>query len=251
LRADVAFHAAKVRMEGAAGLLPSAGYLEYDRGRSGHTVKPSMRRKVFEWNLHVADKLMLPDTALHLAFNYFDRFLAISRCPPKRLQIVATACLWVAGKICANECPRASAAQLGRMIGAPPEDVVAMERELLVGLEHRVTPLTAPDFVALLLPFISCTADQCKTLAHYAKTITLAQPLVYQLLRFSPAALGVAAVVCAASLVSGDSVADEVLENELAKLMEVGSDALLCRQVVLREINLQQLTGAANGRCVS
>jgi hypothetical protein len=109
-------------------------------------------------------------------------------------------------------------------------------------------PLTAPDFVALLLPFVSCTADQCKALARHTESITLAQALVYQLLRFSPAALGVAAVVCAASLISGNGVADEVLESELAKLAEVGSDALLCRQVILREINLKQLIDAESGQ---
>jgi hypothetical protein len=80
------------------------------------------------------------------------------------------------------------------------------------------------------------------------ESITLAQALVYRLLQFSPAALGVATVVCAASLISGNGVADEVLESELAKLAEVGSDALLCRQVILREINLKQLIGAESGQ---
>jgi hypothetical protein len=247
LRADVAFHAAKVREEGATGLRATAGYLESTAW--SHTVKPGMRRKVIEWKLQVADNyLILPNTALHLAFNYFDRFLATSRCPPERLQIVATACLWVAGKICANECPQASAAQLGRMIGAPSEEVLAMERELLTGLRHRVTPLTTVDFVALLVPFVSCTAEQRQTLAHYAETISLAMALVYELLRFSPAALGVAAVVCAASLVDGDGLVlcpDEALESELGKLAEVGSDGPLCRQVTVREINLKQLIEVA------
>ena len=57
----------KVRAEGAAGVLPAAGYLEREHGHRGPTVTPSMRRKVFEWSLRVADTLRLPDTALHLA----------------------------------------------------------------------------------------------------------------------------------------------------------------------------------------
>ena len=57
----------KVRAEGAAGVLPAAGYLEREHGHRGNTVTPSMRRKVFEWSLRVADTLRLPDAALHLA----------------------------------------------------------------------------------------------------------------------------------------------------------------------------------------
>ena len=237
LRADVAFHAVKVREEGAAGMRAGADYL------TRATVKPSMRRRVFEWKLHVADNyMMLPNTALHLAFNYFDRFLANTPCAPERLQLVATACLWVASKVCANECRLASAAQLGMyLVGVPPEEVLAMERELLTALGHRVMPLTTLDFVSLLLPFVSCTADQRKTLVHYTESISLAQALPYRLVGFSPAALGVAAVVCAASLVSGDDLVDEALESELAKLAEVGPDALLCRQATMSEIDLKKV----------
>ena len=48
-------------------MLPAAGYLEREHGHRGNTVTPSMRRKVFEWSLRVADTLRLPDAALHLA----------------------------------------------------------------------------------------------------------------------------------------------------------------------------------------
>ena len=63
-------------------------------------LQPFMRRMVYEWNLTVADHpLRLTNQALLLAFNYFDRYMSFIPCPKTKLQLVSTACLWVASKV--------------------------------------------------------------------------------------------------------------------------------------------------------
>ena len=80
---------------------------------------PHMRRRVFDWMIEVADtRLRLTNQALQLSFNYFDRFLSKTVCSKEKLQVVATACLWVASKCCATECPVATENQLERLWAA-------------------------------------------------------------------------------------------------------------------------------------
>ena len=68
-------------------------------------LQPYMRRMVYEWNLEVADhQLRLTTQALLLAFNYFDRYWSAIPCPKTKMQLVSTACLWVASKVRQSTC---------------------------------------------------------------------------------------------------------------------------------------------------
>ena len=76
-------------------------------------------------------QLRLTNQALLLGFNYFDRYMSLIPCPKNKLQLVSTACLWVASKVCANECPVATGEQLEKLIGIHRKDIVEMERWLV------------------------------------------------------------------------------------------------------------------------
>ena len=77
------------------------------------------------------DQLQLSNQALMLAFNYFDRYLSLIPCPKTKLQLVSTACLWVASKVCSTECPVAKPEQLEKLIGIHRKDIMEMERWLV------------------------------------------------------------------------------------------------------------------------
>eukprot|EP01052_Picozoa_sp_SAG31_P039352 SAG31_NODE_5440_length_2537_cov_2.097211_3_plen_106_part_00 len=80
----------------------------------------------------VADEhLQLSNQALMLAFNYFDRYLSLIARPKTKLQLVSTACLWVASKVCSTECPVAKPEYLERLIGVHRDDIIEMERWLV------------------------------------------------------------------------------------------------------------------------
>ena len=89
----------------------------------------------------MADRdLRLSNHALHLAFNYFDRFLSLMECGERKLQLVSTACMWVAAKI---EGSTKTASQMEELIGIDKKDIVEMERWLVSPLfshSHCRTP---------------------------------------------------------------------------------------------------------------
>lgn len=69
------------------------------------TVRPRHRHIVFEWILKIGDQSMLQlnTKSLHYAFYYFDRYLSLINVAVNQLQLVATACVWVASKVCSDQ----------------------------------------------------------------------------------------------------------------------------------------------------
>ena len=136
----------------------SPEYHNYIHAVQHDKVEVTHRRKVFEWNLEVRQLLLLAclvsyaasgfdlqladhelrlsNQALLLSFSYFDQYMSIDETRKTQLQLVSTACMWVASKICASECPVAKAEQLEALIGIKKADIVQMERKLV-----RLPPL--------------------------------------------------------------------------------------------------------------
>ena len=197
-------------------------YLETVQKTQGVTVHH--RRTVFEWNLKLADnELRLSNQALHYAFAYFDQYLSLMPVPREQLQLVSTASMWVASKICSSECPVAKTEQLEEIVGIDREEIKSMECWVLAALKWHVQPVTTYDMVHLLLPFMFCEHKYRAKLVQYVENITLAQALVFPLLKYEPSVLAVTAVVCGANLVVKQSDAeivgmDEGLNNGLAAL---------------------------------
>ena len=231
------------------------------------TVRPRHRHIVFEWILKIGDSgmLQLNNKALHYAFRYFDRYLSLIKVDVKQLQLVATACAWVASKVCSDQVPVGLAPQLCRIVGGgiEKEELMQMEKWLLVALEYRLHPVTPLDGIRLLLPYVDLP-EGCGPREHkrslfeqYVENISLAQSLVYPLLKYPQIILAISAVICGAHLISGRSgvgtgggkgkppptmEAHEQLNSELSKLAGVSvRQTRACRREMLRYINLKSL----------
>eukprot|EP01043_Picozoa_sp_COSAG02_P037205 COSAG02_NODE_2775_length_8040_cov_9.109365_10_plen_166_part_00 len=99
-----------------------------DTVQKNQAVTVHHRRTVFEWNLKLADnELRLSNQALHYAFAYFDQYLSRMPCPREQLQLVSTAAMWIASKICSSECPVAKTEQLEEIVGINREEIKRME----------------------------------------------------------------------------------------------------------------------------
>ena len=133
-----------------------------------------------------------------------------------------------------------TAAQLEQVIGIDRKQIVEMERWLLSALRWEVQPVTTFEVVRLLLPFTFCEREHRAQLARYCEHVTLAQALVYPLLKYEPTVLAVTSIVCAAYLVS--SVFDEHLNAGLAALVGAPLERTWqCRRDVQTHISLPQL----------
>lgn len=169
----------------------------YASFRSSHTFVESSHTFV---SSQMADReLRLSNHALHLSFNYFDRFLSRMQCGERSLQLVSTACMWIAAKVDGST---KTASQLEALTGIERRDIIEMERWLvrrrhcnlwsfldglscmkfmcptqLSALRWQVQPVTTFDMVRLFLPFICCERDYREMLAQFVENITLAQAL--------------------------------------------------------------------------
>jgi hypothetical protein len=77
----------------------------------------------------MADRdLRLSNHALHLSFNYFDRFLSRMECGERNLQLVSTACMWVAAKVDGSTI---AASRIETLVGIEKKHIVEMERWLV------------------------------------------------------------------------------------------------------------------------
>ena len=229
-------------------------------------IRPRHRHIVFEWILKIGDKnmLQLNNKALQYAFRYFDRYLSIMKVSVKQLQLVATACAWVASKVCSDEVPVGLASQLCRLVGGiEQEELLQMEKWLLAALGWKLHPVTPLDFVRVLMPYVElpvgCEPAEPRRvlLEQYVENISLAQALVYPLLKYPQAILAVAAVVCGAHLISGRSgvgtgggkgkppasIQDhEPLNVKLSKIAGVNvRQTRACQSEMLKFINLKSL----------
>lgn len=138
-----------------------------------------------------------------------------------------------------------------------------MEKWLLAALNYRLHPVISLDAIHLLLPYVDLP-DGCgpreqkrRLFEQYVENISVAQLLVYPLLKYSQAILAVSAVVCGAHLISGRSGAGtgggkgtppetmrahESLDAKLSKRLGVNvQETRACRREMLRYINLESL----------
>jgi hypothetical protein len=250
------------------------------------------RQQVFEWNLELADRdLQLSNQALLLAFNYFDAYLSMIVVPKKGLQLVSTACMWVASKICASECPVAKAEELESLIGIEKRQIVEMERWIvrfvswysvrgrvantlnlpqLSSLSWDVQPVTSYDIVHLLLPFLFCTREHRQKLIQYIENIALAQALGkptpndacydcadnMEPVPVYPLLRYEPAILAVTAIVCGAKLVtgkiDQQLNRGLIGLIGATPDRVLqCRRDVEAYINLQNLVFTNDGACAA
>jgi hypothetical protein len=114
-----------------------------DTVQKNQAVTVHHRRTVFEWNLKLADnELRLSNQALHYAFAYFDQYLSRMPCPREQLQLVSTAAMWIASKICSSECPVAKTEQLEEIVGINREEIKKMECWLVSKIDDRPVSLS-------------------------------------------------------------------------------------------------------------
>jgi hypothetical protein len=246
LRRELKFLAEKEHCEGARRIKSAADYFIGIQDQ----IQPFMRREMFEWNIEVADRHMrLTTEALHLAFNYFDRYLSLVPCAVEHLQLMSLACMWVSSKVCASDNPVATGSQLAEFTRFPTAAIILMERTLLSHLKYNVTPVVTVDYIRLLLPFVQCPLDQRGKLFQYVENISLAQAMVHPLLNFNAATIAATAVVLGANYIAGRLHAgvDNLLLSALVQLIDSTLVcALDCHRVTCAHIILENLVMTAD-----
>ncbi|GBF99395.1 G2 mitotic-specific cyclin C13-like [Raphidocelis subcapitata] len=184
LRPDPRYLEAQAAAAAAAGAPPSA--LD--------ALTPQMRMIVASWMVEVADEFSLQPETLHLAVALLDRFLSATvpqGVPRGVLQMVAVACIMVAGKHL--EVSHPSVEQLVAIAANcfTAQDLLRMERVLLDALDFGVAAPTGFTFLHLYAQGLRGLAPPVAALAVYLLDVAL---LDYSLLEFPPSLLAAAAL---------------------------------------------------------
>lgn len=244
MHGEMHFLATKHSTERAQTYADCPAYNDFLRSTQLDTISPAHRRKVFDWNIKMADILKLSNQALLLSFTYFDHYLSVVPSRLKDLQLLSTACMWVASKVCCTECPVAASTQLASLYSdVDAEDITRMEIKVLRVLKWRVHPTMPYDIVQLIVPCISCDHPGLQLkLNHLTEGILFSMALVYPLLRFDALVQAATSVACACELVAGVPLAALGILDRLVDLVGAEKHATLeCISVLRNHVCLDRL----------
>lgn len=153
-----------------------------------------MRSILVDWLVEVSEEYKLHTETVFLAVNYIDRFLSYMSVQRARLQLVGTACMFIAAKY--EEIYPPDVAEFVYITDDTytKKQVLRMEQLVLGVLEFNVTVPTA-FFFANHFSKMAGSNDKTTSLARYLTELTLLDADTY--LSFVPSIIGASAVALA------------------------------------------------------
>ncbi|RUS70051.1 hypothetical protein EGW08_022186 [Elysia chlorotica] len=161
-------------------------------------VSTSMRNILVDWLVEVGEEYKLHRETLFLAVSYIDRFLGLVGVHRPKLQLVGTACMFIAAKYEEIYPPDVSEFVYITDDTYSRSQVIKMESVILKLLEFRLAVPTVTWFCERFLEVIQ-PSDRCKHLAHFLTELTLVE--IEDYLLFRPSEIAASAIVLARSTV--------------------------------------------------
>ncbi|XP_015371409.1 PREDICTED: G1/S-specific cyclin-E [Diuraphis noxia] len=134
-------------------------YRNPDYQDSHEHITPRMRAILLDWLIEVSSVYKLHRETYYLAMDYLDRYLSNSDSIPKqKLQLIGITCLFMAAKMEEIYPPKLTEFAYVTDGACTDEDLLDMEKILLMHLRFRLTPVSINYWVELMLQFI-CVDD--------------------------------------------------------------------------------------------
>merc|ERR1719414_2712017 len=153
-----------------------------------------MRAILVDWLVEVGEEYKLNQETIYLAVNYIDRFLSYMSVQRAKLQLVGTACMFIAAKYEEIYPPDVTEFVYITDDTYTKKQVLRMEHLVLGVLEFNVTVPTAY-FFANHFSKMAGSNDKTTSLARYLTELTLLDADTY--LPFVPSIIGASAVALA------------------------------------------------------
>lgn len=154
-------------------------------------INHNMRSILVDWLVEVGEEYKLQTETLFLAVSYIDRFLSYMAVQRSKLQLVGTACMFIAAKYEEIYPPDVSEFVYITDDTYNKRQVLRMEHLVLKVLEFDLSVPTAHLFVSKMCQMIP-TEDKVRSLALYLSEMSLVDGENF--LRFPPSQVGGAAV---------------------------------------------------------
>ena len=120
----------------------------------------NMRAILIDWLAEVSDEFGLDNRTLYLAVTHIDRFLSVMSVQRDKLQLVGTACLFIAAKYEEIYPPEASDFVFITDDTYTQEQLFRMEQLIVKALDCDVSAPIILDFLDPLLAAAGCTVDE-------------------------------------------------------------------------------------------
>ncbi|XP_038639640.1 G1/S-specific cyclin-D1-like [Scyliorhinus canicula] len=205
-------------------------------------IQPHMRSRLAGWMLEVCEEENCEKEVFPLAMNYLDRFLSAVPLEKSRLQLLGSACLFLASKLretlpLSVETVCAYTAHSSR-----PEELRTMELLLLNKLQWDIAAPTALEFVERLIGPMGLTRVKEQVVRKHTETFIALCTIDYEFALYPPSMIGAASLVAAVTGLhlgqGGPCLANRELTDRLAHSIRCDPECLRsCQQQV--EIALQ------------
>lgn len=161
-------------------------------------VSTSMRNILVDWLVEVGEEYKLHRETLFLAVSYIDRFLSLVGVHRPKLQLVGTACMFIAAKYEEIYPPDVNEFVYITDDTYTRNQVIKMESVILKLLEFRLAVPTVTWFCERFLDVIQ-SSEKCRNLAHFLTELSLVE--IENYLVFRPSEIAASAIILARSTI--------------------------------------------------
>ncbi|XP_041033420.1 G1/S-specific cyclin-D2-like [Carcharodon carcharias] len=198
-------------------------------------IQPQMRSTLAGWMLEVCEEERCEKEVFPLAMNYLDRFLSAVPLGKSRLQLLGSACLFLASKLRETSPLSVETVCAYTAHSSRPEELRAMELLLLNKLQWDIAAPTALEFVERLIGAMGLPRVKEQIVRRHTETFIALCTIDYEFLSYPPSVIGAASLAAA---VTGLRLANRELTDHLARSIRCNSECLkACQEQV--EIALQ------------
>eukprot|EP00121_Abeoforma_whisleri_P001789 Awhi_evm1s1600 len=127
-------------------------------------IRPPMRKTIVEWIRHCVEKKNLSDGTFLLAIKLLDDYLKVQIISPRKLQLLATSCFWIAAKYVEPLYEHPSLRDLIELNNGthPRKSFLDMERMIMKYLDFRI--VSSPEISYLSSLIHGLTDSACSSL---------------------------------------------------------------------------------------
>ncbi|XP_018016979.1 G1/S-specific cyclin-D3 [Hyalella azteca] len=192
-------------------------------------IKPAMRKVVTNWMLEVCDEQRCEDQVFLVAVNLLDRFLNTTAVKRSQLQLSACVCLLLASKL--RQCSYLSVELLAYYTDncVTSQEVIQWEILVVAKLKWDLCPVTAIDFVEVILQQIPVPVDVTGVRRHASTFIALAAT-ESEFICQRPSCVAGAAIVAAIQGLTHAS------RSDLEKCIEIIANMLKSRSEIIKPL---------------
>lgn len=186
-----------------------------------------MRTKLVDWLIEVQDEYRLHKETLHLAVSFVDRFLSKMFVTRSKLQLVGTACLFLAAKYEEIYPPDSEEFSYVTADTYTKSEVLMMERMILGAFDYKVAQPTMQQYMTIFHKKCNIN-EKCQLLSFYFLDLIL---LKENFLRFLPSVKAAASITLAILLVHENEL--KVQSQVRLRLKEYRNQIYTCAKEIV------------------